>query len=243
MPTSTKSIREIMATHPSAAKVLERFEIDLCSQADNSLLCACRDLQLSVDQVLEKLADAECEESGSLAPDPAALPIGRLIQYIVRVHHQMVRQELPLLAELAHRLTTQQSGCEPELQRVADLLEKLRAEMFQHIQKEEQVLFPYISQMDQDSVIAYEPAHACFQSVTQPVLIMGQEHEAIDRSVAELSCLTNGFEAPSGANATHVALLAGLRAFEADLKQHFHLEDAALFPRAIRMEAELKKRN
>jgi regulator of cell morphogenesis and NO signaling len=159
MPTSTKSIREIMATHPSAAKVLERFEIDLCSQADNSLLCACRDLQLSVDQVLEKLSDAECEESGSLAPDPVAMPIGRLIQYIVRVHHQMVRQELPRLAELAHRLTTQQSGCEPELQRVADLLEKLRADMFQHIQKEEQVLFPYISQMDQNSVIAYAGPH------------------------------------------------------------------------------------
>ena len=64
MPTSTQSVREIIATHPSAARIFERFDIDLCSQAENSLDCACAELQLSVDQVLEKLANAEAQEQG-----------------------------------------------------------------------------------------------------------------------------------------------------------------------------------
>lgn len=242
MPTATQSIREIVATQPSAAKVFQRFDIDLCSQAEKSLDGACAELQLSVDQVLEKLADAETQELGGPAVDPASLPIGRLIQHIVRVHHQYVRQELPRLAEMAQKLAAKRSDRAPELKNVEKLLEELRADMFAHIQKEEQVLFPFISQMDQDSIVAYPSAHACFRSVAHPVSKMMQEHESANHTVAELRRLTLDFQPPDWACATHIALFAGLREFETDLKQHVHLENDVLFPRAIKMEGELNSR-
>jgi regulator of cell morphogenesis and NO signaling len=97
MPTSTQSIREIVSTQPSAARILRSFDIDLRSQADESLDQACAELQLSVDQALEKLADAETDERGAAPANPATLSTGRLIQHIVRVHHRCVRQELPRL--------------------------------------------------------------------------------------------------------------------------------------------------
>ena len=104
MPTATQSIREIVTRRPSAAKIFHRFDIDLCIQADLSLEDACRELQLSVDQVLEKLADAEVKERGGVAFDPLNVSLGRLIQHIVRVHHHCVRQELPGLAEMASKV-------------------------------------------------------------------------------------------------------------------------------------------
>jgi regulator of cell morphogenesis and NO signaling len=239
MPTATQSIREIVATQPSAAKVFHRFDIDLCSQADKSLDGACAEQQLSVDQVLEKLADAKTQEHGGPPVDPASLPIGRLIQHIVRVHHQYVRQELPRLAEMAQKLAAKRSDRAPELKDVEKLLEELRADMFAHIQKEEQVLFPFISQMDQDSIVAYPPAHACFRSVAHPVSKMMQEHESANHTVAEIRRLTLNFQLPEWACATHIVLFAGLSEFETDLKQHVHLENDVLFPLAIQMEAEL----
>ena len=242
MPTSTQSISEIVSTQPSAAKIFQRFDIDLCSQAEKSLDGACAELQLSVDQVLEKLADAETQELGGPPVDPASLSIGRLIQQIVRVHHQYVRQELPRLAEMAQKLAAKRSDRAPELKNVEALLEELRADMFAHIQKEEQVLFPFIAEMDQDSTVAYPPAHACFRSVAQPISMMMQEHESADHIVVEIHRLTHGFEPPAWACATHIALFAGLRAFEIDLKQHVHLENDVLFPRAIEMEAVLNQR-
>jgi regulator of cell morphogenesis and NO signaling len=72
--------------------------------------------------------------------------------------------------------------------------------------------------------------------------MMAQEHESADHKVAELHRLTHGFEPPAWACATHIALYAGLRAFEADLKQHVHLENDVLFPRAIEMESTLNPR-
>ena len=97
MSTAAQSIREIVTSRPSAASIFHRFDIDLCVQADLSLEAACRELQLSVDQVLEKLADAELKERGDLAFDPLEVSLGRLIQHIVRVHHHGVRQVLPAL--------------------------------------------------------------------------------------------------------------------------------------------------
>lgn len=242
MPASTQSIREIVATHPSAAMIFERFDIDLCLQAENSLRHACAELQLSVDQVLEKLADAEAQEQGGLPIDPATLSIERLIQHIVRVHHQYVRRELPRLAEMAQKLAAKRSDRAPELQQIAELLEHLRAGLFAHIEKEEQVLFPFIAQMDQDSIVAYPPAHACFRSVSHPIFMMMQEHEAANLLIAELRNITNGFEVPAWACATQTGLFSGLRAFETDLEQHVHLENNLLFPRAIKLEAELNSR-
>ena len=243
MSTSTQSIREIVSNSPSAAAILNRFDIDLCQQADLSLEGACHELQLSIDQVLEKLADAEPRERGSTSIDPETISLGRLIQHIVRVHHQCVRQELPRLAELAARVASKRSDHTPELAKVAELVEKLRAEMYAHIQNEEQVLFPFISQMDQESILAYPPEYTCFRSVAHPIFMMEQEHESADRTMAELIKLTNHFEPPAWACATHIALFSGLRVFEADLKTHVHLENDVLFPRAIQMEASLQGRN
>ena len=243
MPTSTQSIREIVTQYPSSAKVFHRFDIDLCLQADLSLEGACQELQLSVDQVIEKLTDSEAQERGGMALDPATLSLARLVQHIVRIHHHCVRQELPRLAEMALKLAATRGDHAPKLAKVAELIEKFRGEMYTHIQKEEQVLFPFISQMDQESIVAYPPSHACFRSVTHPIFMMEQEHESADHIVAELIRLTNHFEPPSWACATHIALFSGLRVFEADLKQHVHLENDVLFPRAIQLEAALKVRS
>ncbi len=243
MSTATQSIREIVTSRPSAAGIFHRFDIDLCMQADLSLEAACRELQLSIDQILEKLADAEAKERGGLAFDPLHVTLGRLIQHIVRVHHHCVRQALPALAEMAGKVAATRSELDPELARVAGLVEELRSEMYAHIEKEEQVLFPFISQMDQESIVSYPPAHACFRSVAHPIFMMEQEHESADRIMLELICLTNHFAAPSWACTTHVALFSGLREFEADLKQHVHLENDVLFPRAIQLEAEIEARS
>jgi regulator of cell morphogenesis and NO signaling len=114
--------------------------------------------------------------------------------------------------------------------------------MLTHIQKEEQVLFPFISQMAEHSVIAYPPAHACFRSVLHPIFVMVQEHESAGHVNAEIRRVCNEFAPPEWACMTQTALFAGLRDFESDLKVHTHLENDILFPGAIQLEAELRTR-
>lgn len=244
MATATQSIREIVATAPSAAAILERFEINLCSQSDEQLDRVCAELQLSVDQVLEKLADAESQAHGVFAPDFESYSLTRLIQHIVRTHHQTVRQELPRFAELSQRIAKKHGEKAPYFNAVARLIEQLRAEMFAHLEKEEQVLFPYIVRLEEAAEHGLATPSACFRSVAQPISMMVREHDSAQGIVAQIRSLTNGFEPPSWACARNTAFHAGLSAFEKDLGQHVHLENDLLFPRAIEMalETELSER-
>jgi len=243
MSTATDSIREIILNQPSSARVFHRFDIDLCLQADLSLERACQELQLSVDQVLEKLGDAETQEKGDMAWDHESISLARLIQHIVRIHHHCVRQELPRLAAMASKVAAMRSDRAPELTKIAELVEKLRGKMHAHIENEEEVLFPCIAQMDRESSVTYPPGHASFRSLADPILMMEQEHESADRILAELMRLTNNCEPPTWACVTQIALFSGLRQFESDLREHVHLENDVLFPRAIQLEAQLKARS
>ena len=242
MPTPTQSIREIVTAEPAAAAVFERFEIDLCSQADDQLELVCAELQLSVDQVLEKLADAELQAHGAVAPDLESYTLTHLVQHIVRAHHQTVRQELPRFVELSERIGRKHGEKAPQYKKVAALLERLRAEMFAHVEKEEQVLFPYIVRLEEAAADQSAAPYACFRSVAQPVSVMVQEHDSVERIIGQIRQLTNGFEPPMWACPRNTAFHASLAAFESDLRQHVHLENDLLFPRAIALETELKER-
>lgn len=239
MATATHSIREIVSSQPTAAAILQRFDIDVCAHANESLREACADLQLSVEQVLEKLEDGAAIEAGAEQADPANLSPSRLIQHIVRIHHRNVRQELPRLVELAQIVVERHGQRAPELKGVLALTEDLRADLVEHIRKEEQVLFPYIAQLEESPMIVFHPQHACFSRVGQPVFMMAQEHEQAKLLVAELRRLTDDFKPPVWACSTFVAFYSGLRTFVAKLEEHIRLENEVLFPRAIEMESQI----
>jgi regulator of cell morphogenesis and NO signaling len=186
--------------------------------------------------VLEKLAAADAEQNGAPPVDPASMSLEKLVQYIVRRHHRVVLQELPRLAALAHKLATKHGERAPELIAIDRLMDDLKGEMIAHLESEESVLFPYVVHLDQDLGEAPPATSVGFRRVSQPVRMMMNEHESALRIVAELHGLTNEFTAPAWACATHVSFHTGLRAFEKDLKQHIHLEDDVLFPRAVDME-------
>ncbi len=242
MATATQSIREIITAEPSAAAVLERFEIDLCSQADDQLERACADLQLSIEQVLEKLADAESRANGAISPDVETYSLTRLIQHIVRTHHQTVRQELPRFVALSRKIAGKHGEKAPQYRTAAMLIEQLCTDMFAHLAKEEQVLFPYIVRLEEAAEDRSAAPSAYFRSVTQPVAMMIHEHDAAEGIVAQLRQLTNGFEPPAWACPRNAAFHASLAAFASDLRHHVHLENDLLFPRAIVLEAELSER-
>lgn len=71
---------------------------------------------------------------------------------------------------------------------------------------------------------------------------MVQEHDSADEILGQIRQLTNGFAPPQWACARNTAFHASLAAFDSDLRQHVHLENDLLFPRAIALEGELKQR-
>jgi regulator of cell morphogenesis and NO signaling len=241
MPTANQLLRDVVAGQPSAAAVLGRFEIDLCSHGDETLQEVCAGLQLSVDQVIEKLEEAACHDAGA-SLDVSRYSLTRLIQHIVRTHHRYVRQQLPGLLAIGQRIVENQGERAEKLNRLLTLLKELQTEMLSHIEREEEVFFPYVAQLDGDERLAHRPSSGSFRGLAETVLAMTKEHESTVRLIDELESLIHDVLQPVPACAGCAALLAALRAFKQDLDRHIQLEDQLLFPRAVQLESTVRGR-
>lgn len=112
-------------------------------------------------------------------------------------------------------------------------------ELFAHMMKEENLLFPYLSQME-SAVLAGEPVPPpFFGSVQNPIARMLAEHDDAGELLAQIRKQAGGFHPPDDACPSYRALYHGLEEFERDLHHHIHLENNILFPRAVNLERDV----
>src|SRR6185436_20133524 len=119
---------------------------------------------------------------------------------------------------------------------VKALAAKLSDDLFPHMIKEEQVLFPYVEQMERAIDGGFDLPDSCFGTVRNPIRMMMMEHDAVAEILAALRMATDDYTLPDDACISFRALYEQLMALEEDLHRHIHLENNLLFPRAAAME-------
>ncbi len=233
MTTTQQTVRDIAIQNPATVRVFETLGIDYCCGGRRPLQEACDLAQVPIDKALEMLAaagvdDSPAEESWS------SRPMRALTAHIVTKHHSFVREEAPRLCALAEKVISRHGATHPELLSIRDNFRALSDELHAHMLKEEQILFPFIDNID----TASRPG-ACFGSVEFPIERMLAEHDDAGALTAQIRSLSNNFQAPDGACPSYRGLYQGLADFERDLHHHIHLENNILFPRAIEAEKRL----
>ena len=229
--TTDRTIRDIALEQPETIRVFERFGIDYCCGGRKSIEQACSELQLSTEQVLEKLREASAFNDESDHRGWQSAQLAKLIQHIVRKHHMFCRQEMPRLQALAEKVRSRHGAAHPELIEIEKILSELCSEMATHMLKEEQVLFPHIARMEHCSLAGEALPPAFFGSVKNPVATMFNEHESAGDLLRQMRKLSSDFTPPMGACPSYQGLFHGLLGFEKDLHRHVHLENNILFPR------------
>jgi regulator of cell morphogenesis and NO signaling len=228
------TLGEIVATDFRAAAILERYGLDFCCRGNRTLEQSCRDAGVRADDVLEQLESIESSASDTAAFNEWPLPA--LADYIVSTHHAYVKDALPLLVAHATKIAKVHGRRHPELERVAQLVEQVAAEMTSHMMKEEQILFPHIVRLASAAAAGEPTPAAAFGTVNNPIHMMEVEHEAAGNAMFEIRELTDGYRVPSDGCATYAVCLRELDAFERDLHAHVHLENNILFPKASALE-------
>jgi regulator of cell morphogenesis and NO signaling len=109
--------------------------------------------------------------------------------------------------------------------------------------KEEQVLFPYLLELEAAEREHRRPWPSFFGSVENPIRIMEREHDQAGDELRTIRELTDGYRTPDDGCTTYGVALAELERFERDLHAHVHLENNVLFPRAVAIERRLSNSN
>jgi len=230
-----KTVREVAVEFPGATRIFEKLGIDYCCGGGKALDEACLAAGVSADNVIALL-----EEAGSTAAearDWKIAPLSELVAHIVTRHHGFTREELVRVSNLLAKVCSVHGENHPELHRLHTVFQELKHELTSHMLKEEQVLFPYIENLE-TAVRRGEPVPTpFFGTVRNPVRMMMQEHDDAGQALRDLREVSSNYQVPADGCITFRTLYQALEEFERDLHQHIHLENNILFPRAAELEA------
>ncbi len=217
---SDTPVGQLATEFPLATRVFHRHGIDYCCGGGRPLNEACAKRGLNTETVLAEI-HAELDVPAVPAQRWDQAPLEDLIDHILVTYHQPLNEELPRLMLMSAKVLQVHGDKDPEtLSELNSVFLALKDELEQHMQKEEQILFPMIRQ-GQGAM------------ASDPISVMEHEHASAGAALERLNELTKGYEVPEHACNTWRALWHGLAALEKSLHQHIHLENNILFPRAL----------
>lgn len=231
------SVGNIVAENFAAAKVFKKYGIDFCCHGDVALDKACADLELLPEEVIQALERQEADNKGSIPF--ASWPLDLLMDYILKIHHRGIRAQGPELLNLLEKVERVHGEAHPELHELKMLVSESLQDLEMHLQKEENVLFPYLY----DLYVAFEqgqrmePMHC--GTIANPIRVMKMEHEGEGNRYLHIIELTDHFSVPQDGCASYRLMMQELEAFVDALFEHIHLENNLLFPRFEEIERKI----
>lgn len=228
-------VKDIALSNPAARQILEDAGLDYCCSGGKSLHEACLHADVPTEEILNRL----CENSKHVDPGEASwtlVPLGDLTRHIRERHHRYVREAIARVQPLLDKVVAKHGKNHSELTDIQRLFAEVAREMIMHMQKEEQILFPYIDALEKATNSHGSAEPPFFQTVRNPIHAMMKEHDAAGELVKQIRKASLEYTTPADACTSYKALYQDLREFEADLHQHVHLENNILFPRAVEME-------
>lgn len=233
IPTDS-TVSDLVIERLGRTAVLDRYGIDYCCGGQRTVEEACRVARADVTAVLSDLdrADAACDE---VPPDWAHLGPVELIAHIESTHHVFVRECIARVEPLMAKVVAAHGEAHPELLEVEIIFAEIAADMWPHLMKEEQVLFPMVRELADARAV---PAFHC-GSIANPIAMMLAEHDMVGEHLRQLRVITDGYVVPGDGCISYRALYSALEEFEADTHLHIHKENNVLFPAVLAQEADV----
>ena len=233
----TKPIGQIVAQDFRTARVFRQFGLEFCCGGGQTIDEAVSGSEVEAEEVRQALQQISADKKYDHHYNEWSLDF--LVDYIINNHHKFSRNVLPQISEHAKKVASVHGENHPELNEIYHIVVQLHADIFNHLDKEEEILFPYIKELTEADGRDEHPPEPDFQTAENPIVMMEEEHEDSAEAIAEIRELSNGFTPPKDACTTYKLLYQELENFEQDLHKHVHLENNILFPKALELEKRL----
>ncbi len=225
-----ETVGRIVTKDIRTAKVFNKYGLDFCCGGGKTVKTACEEKGIDVAELLSEI-EAVLVQSES-TEDFQSMPLDELIDHIYDNHHKYIYEHGPVTAEFINKVARVHGERHPETIEIAKLYNGLFAELQQHMMKEEQILFPAIKRMLNES-------GSSGSFINGPISVMKMEHDNAGDILKKMNDLSGGYKPPADGCNTYRAAYANLEDMENDIHLHIHLENNILFPKAIALEEQL----
>ncbi|MEW6202084.1 MAG: iron-sulfur cluster repair di-iron protein [bacterium] len=233
------TVREIAVKYPQSLKVFERYGIDYCCGGGKRLTDAAGELEIDIEELLRSLEEARtlAPENSETLRDWTSMSIVDLINHIDQTHHTFLKGELPRLEQILDTVVHVHGANHSDtLFPLRLVFKSLKTNIGDHLNKEEKVLFPLISEKESPKRAGEHRTEGHNGGIHRTVDELISEHNSLGAALSEIRWITYEFKLPEDACPTYIALYDGLKTLESDVHRHVHLENNVLFPRTVAAE-------
>lgn len=225
-----------------AADVFLKYDIDFCCGGKLPLDMACKARGLETETVLKELRQTLRHSTFGIVLEFDDWSLDFLADYIFNIHHRYLEKALPEANEYVNRFLLGHRKKFPELAELEKIMKRMMKEIPPHMKKEEEIIFPYIKQINHAWQHKESYASLLIRTLRKPVEeVMQAEHESVGKQLHRIREITNNYSLPEKPCITHKVTFSKLQELDINLVQHIHLENNILFPKAIAMEKEMLK--
>lgn len=232
-----RTIGEIVAEDYRTAGVFKQFGLDFCCGGGRTVEDACTSKGVEIESLIGELS--ALEKGGDESHNYQSWSPDFLADYIVNNHHEFCRSKLPEIGAYAKKVAQVHGKGNEALIEIFHEFTMMHADIMNHLDKEERILFPYIKQLVEAEKQGTTPPEPDFGKAANPIAMMEEEHDEAGEAMTKIRKLSNDFRPPEEACTTYRILFENLEAFEKDLHKHIHLENNILFPKALELEEHL----
>lgn len=156
------------------------------------------------------------------------LSLPDLVDYVVEVHHAYVKEHLPKILTNILRVVTFHEDRYPFMKKVFILFSQVNTALVHHFEKEEEIVFSRIREIDDNRVLPDNPGY-----LDGPIHLMEDEHKTAGALMRRIRLLTNNYSVPADANNFFRVAMISLEEFENRLQQFTDFENQILFSRVL----------
>lgn len=236
-----KTVAEIVRTDYRTADVFKKYGINYCCSGKLPLAEACAAQNIDIGHIQEELIRATKTISLPNTLQYGQWKVDFLIDYIVNVHHEYLKQAIPALEGTLGPFVGGHLKQFPELHQVQEAFQELVQLVLHGNRQEEESIFPYIKLIANAYQRKESYGSLFVKTLRKPSSNLEAENHKISSLLGRLRALTHQYAFPENACTNHRVVFHKLKEFDNDLVQHKHLENNILFPKAAELEKELLK--
>lgn len=236
-----RRIAELVDQDSVRAHVLYYFGIKFYEYSEQTLEQVCNQKGLSTDQVVKELESPGDNFKEADLP-LITYPIDLIIEYLKHAHFLFVKHKLPYIGRLVESFKANHAEYELVERDLKTLFPLFLEDFIHHIYEEEDTLFKYIRLLERASHGRYNPGKLYTMIERNYLQTCAMEHEAHDDEMTGIRKITKDYHLTSDAPLHVKVIYAELIQFEKALQVHARIENEILFPKAMALESQVKKK-
>lgn len=234
-----KTVTQIVQENYKTAAVFKQHGISYCCGGNLSLEEACQSATVNLENLLSELELATRPLSISNRIPFQDWKLGFLIDFITHVHHGYLKITLPELETTLLGFYDGHQKKYPFMREVLETYQEIHDTIQQHTLQEEDVIFPYIKQIEAVHNNKEPYGQLFVRTLSKPLNKLETGSSNLEELLSKMTELTNHFRIPEKACPKMQVIYRQLQELHQDLENHKYLETKVLLPKAAQIELDL----